>query len=415
MKHIFSLLFLILLTFTSIKGQSVVDTIIFKGLKKNKLSYVQKFLKTKKGSPLDTNQIIKEMYFYRNLPSFAHAWCQFDEKDGKATVTYGFDEAFTLIPDINFWISNQQLFYRLGAKEFNLFGQGVILEMAYQNSSRSSFLSGIRIPYLWKKWGVAGSFVTWNSEEPVYWKNNQLQYLYQNNTAEIDVFYDYDFYNHFEIGTNFFTEKYTYLEDEIIEIPTNLDTKKYSLKFGYRYSKLKTHFFNIAGWTNDFQFQYVNLTNGAEPFFIYRNDLMYYKRLKKKGNLAFRFRTGISTNNNSPFAPFVIDNHMGVRGVGNRVNRGTAILTMNMEYRHNFFENDWGAIQGVIFTDFSTCRIPGESFHTLLEKKQFFLHSGLGTRLILKKIYNAVLRIDYGFGVAFKDNHGFVIGLGQYF
>ena len=63
MKHILSFFLFLHLPFASIQGQSIVDTIIFKGLKKNKLSYVQKSLKTQKGSPLDTIQILNEMYF----------------------------------------------------------------------------------------------------------------------------------------------------------------------------------------------------------------------------------------------------------------------------------------------------------------------------------------------------------------
>ena len=64
-----------------------------------------------------------------------------------------------------------------------------------------------------------------------------------------------------------------------------------------------------------------------------------FKRFGEKGNLAMRLRLAISTNNDTPFAPFVVDSHVNLRGVGNRIDRGTAQVVFNSEYRHTVHDS----------------------------------------------------------------------------
>ena len=141
----------------------------------------------------------------------------------------------------------------------------------------------------------------------------------------------------------------------------------------------------------------------------------YFSRIGEGGNLALRLHAGISTNNNSPFAPYVVDSHTNLRGVGNRTARGTAQFIINAEYRFTTYETKKWGIQVVTFLDIGAWRPPcgklEESFDTT-QFKQFF---GNGLRFIYKKIYGTVLRIDYGINIQNIDQSGFVIGFGQYF
>lgn len=128
-----------------------------------------------------------------------------------------------------------------------------------------------------------------------------------------------------------------------------------------------------------------------------------------------RLKLGISTNNETPFAPFVADSHVNLRGVGNRIDRGTAQAVLNTEYRHTLYERgEWGA-QIVIFSDLGTWRNPGGSLKDLWNPDQFREFVGGGFRLSYQKIYGAVLRIDYGVDLFNRAQRGFVLGLGQYF
>jgi hypothetical protein len=128
-----------------------------------------------------------------------------------------------------------------------------------------------------------------------------------------------------------------------------------------------------------------------------------------------RLRLGTATNKVSPFVPFVLDNYITVRGVGNRVSRGTAEATLNLEYRHTLLENSRGALQGVVFTDLSAWRPAGSPYSDMLLKKNNVTFLGLGVRLHLRKLNNFILRLDYGQSVTNSGRQGFVIGAGQYF
>ena len=85
-------------------------------------------------------------------------------------------------------------------------------------------------------------------------------------------------------------------------------------------------------------------------------------RFGHKGNLAMRLRLAISTNNETPFAPFVVDSHVNLRGVGNRIDRGTAQVVFNAEYRHTVYNLNRWAGQLVAFSDIGTWRNPGGTF-----------------------------------------------------
>ena len=136
-------------------------------------------------------------------------------------------------------------------------------------------------------------------------------------------------------------------------------------------------------------------------------------------NFAIRIRAGISTNNDSPFAPFVADSHVNLRGVGNRIDRGTAQVVVNAEYRRTIHfkertKRKW-TVQLVGFVDMGTWRDPGGQLSDIFNPDQFRQFVGGGFRIINNKVVGAVLRVDYGIDVFNPDQRGLVIGLGQYF
>ncbi|MEJ6614158.1 MAG: hypothetical protein QNL46_05480 [Saprospiraceae bacterium] len=126
-------------------------------------------------------------------------------------------------------------------------------------------------------------------------------------------------------------------------------------------------------------------------------------------------KLGIASNNDSSFAPFVVDSHTNLRSVGNRIDRGTAQAVFNLEYRHTVWhQQKWGA-QIVGFTDIGTWRNPGGDLDDLYDSDNFRQFVGGGFRIIYQKVFGAILRVDYGIDIYNRQDKGFVIGLGQYF
>ena len=145
------------------------------------------------------------------------------------------------------------------------------------------------------------------------------------------------------------------------------------------------------------------------------NDFLFFKRFGLKGNFATRIRLGLASNIDSPFAPFALDNNLNIRGVGNTIDRGSASAVWNIEYRQTIIEKKWFVLQANIFTDAGSWRNPGGEISEIIDPDNFRIYAGGGLRFMHKKIYNAIFRIDYGYGLTDKNSGGIVIGIGQYF
>ena len=124
---------------------------------------------------------------------------------------------------------------------------------------------------------------------------------------------------------------------------------------------------------------------------------------------------GLSSNDNTPFAPFSVDNNVNIRGVGNTIDRGTGVVVYNTEYRYTILDKNWFVLQGNAFVDAGSWRQPGGEFSDFVKSENIKIYPGLGLRFMHKKIFNAIFRIDYGYGITTNATRGFVFGIGQYF
>ena len=106
---------------------------------------------------------------------------------------------------------------------------------------------------------------------------------------------------------------------------------------------------------------------------------------------------------------------MNIRGVGNTIDRGTGAIVLNTEYRQTLLEKDWFVLQSNVFVDAGSWRNPGGKLGDFSKADNIRIHPGVGLRLMHKRIYNAIFRIDYGYGITKNDARGFVFGIGQYF
>lgn len=396
----------------------VIDSLYFYGNTKTKTTFLESLIKVSEGDVLDSIALGRDIEQLKRMPSIGHAYYQVEFiSDNKARIKYGIKESYTLLPEVNIWSSAGRTWVKTGLHEYNAFGRNIAIGGFYQNNGKHSFGLNFKAPYLFtNKVGLSVNYLNWISDEPLYFNNEIATYEYQNKSLELVAILEPTFNHKFEIGGSVFNEVYTYLSgagDESM-IPMNLDLNKYLSKIYYQYYKIKQHYQYQDGFSNDLNLQAV-FSRKDNGFFIVRNDFKYFNRIGRKGNFAARTRFGLGSNSFSPFSPFVIDNHENVRGVGDRINRGTGNLTLNLEYRHTFIDKDWLIVQGVGFTDHSTLRAPGKDLKQLFQLNTMYSSVGIGTRFTLKQIYGAVLRIDYGVGLQDRAGSGLVVGLGQYF
>mgnify|MGYP003637234071 CR=1 FL=1 len=421
-KHFFIFLFIGLSAF-AFSQETAIEAITIKGAKKTKVSFIKSLLTTKIGQVVDSTSLENDIILLKRLPAIGHAYYQvFYSHKNRYNVFIYVEENFTIIPEVNLWTTTNNVFsYKLGIYDYNFLGRNITFGGFYQFNGFDTYAVNFKAPNLFtNKWGLAVNHQNWKSEEPLYFGEESANYVYNNISFEVLGLYQIDIKNEINFGVNLFKEKYNYLTGVTDpSIPQNLDLNKALLKFVYSYDSLDYYYQYVNGFKSILYAQYVLTENDVQnEFYIFWNDFFYYKRVGAKGNWANRLRFGLASNENSPFAPFAIDNNLNLRGVGILVDRGTGSIVLNSEYRQTIYDKEWLAIQTNVFSDFGSWRNPGGKLDDFIQEENIRMYSGVGLRFISKKIYNATFRIDYGFSVLnTKGNSkgGLVFGIGQYF
>jgi len=409
---------MVFVTFYS--NAQLINSVSYKGNKKTKSEVLNKLISAKVGTVLDSVILKSDVVLLSRLPVSNRSTYKVDKNiDGSFDVVYEIEETNTIIPALNFWTaSNEQFSYQLGIKEFNFLGENKEIGAFYRNNGFDSFSINYTDPFLFNKTtGISLTLQSLTSLEPLNFEGGISKFKYTNSSIEAAVKKILTPSHKIEIGINFFKEKYSFFDGfKSDEIPEDLTQYKLLFKGGFDYNRLIFDYQYVEGFRSYLSAQFVMPTSREQDdFFIVWNDFFYYKRVKEKGNFASRLRIGISSNDDGPFAPFALDNNLNVRGVGNIIDRGTAVFVTNTEYRYTLIDKDWFSLQTNVFLDAGTWRFSGGELNDLFKIKSTRIHPGVGLRFIHKKIFNAVLRIDYGRGVVNGKQKGLVFGVGQYF
>ncbi len=414
-----SLLLFLSLTVGCAQQQLVAD-IKIEGIKRTKSTFLKKLIKVRSGSVLDSTILQQDIERLKRLPSISNADFQvFPSDNGKNNVVYNIEENFTLIPFANLFSSSNDAFaFRVGLQEFNFLGRGIALGGFYQYDVFNSYGASIRAPHLFSaKAGLIVDYKDLTTLEPVFLDSGTATYKYNNAGLEVLGMYEFDFKNRIELGGSLFTEDFQYLSGATSSaVPQQLNVKKHLLKFIYGFDGIKYDYQYLEGFRSTLNLQYVGSSNTNLPEFLLGfNDFVYFRRIGDKGNWANRIRLGLASNIDTPFAPFTVDNNINIRGVGNTIDRGTATIVFNTEYRHTLIDMNWFALQGTVFVDGGTWRNPGGGLDDLTDSQNIRIYPGVGLRFIHKRIFNAIFRIDYGHGITKNASRGLVFGIGQYF
>lgn len=356
-----------------------------------------------------------------NLPAITNADYTIDSSGNQpSVVNWRIEEARTLFPLLDLGGVKDNFYYLVGFSNFHFRGRGQSLTAFYQNiDGEHNYYLGFTNPN-WKgaRWGYQIESQRYAAIEPLYFPE-PVSYVYANLSFGAGLSYTTPNRHIFRFGLSNFYEHYQKTEPGLTTPgPEELDLNKGLLKLSHAHRNLDFHWERLEGTAHETVFQAVRtFNNSADNFVIGWHDFRYYKMKGMFGNLALRLRVGLSTNVNSPFAPFVLDSQVNIRGSGNRIDRGTAQLILNLEYRHTVWKDtrDRFAVQAVGFSDLGSWRNPGGEISDVWNEENFRHFVGGGVRLISLKAYNAVLRLDYGMDVRNTRERGFVAGFGQYF
>ncbi len=402
---------------TSLIGQEIA-TIKFDGLVRTDVTYLTNIIISEVGEPFDEATLDADVQRLKNLASIGVARFDIERVQDQVHITFTVEEVRTLLPVLNAGGIRDNLWLQLGLVDINWMGKGHQFSAIYQNSDRrhsgNIFYKQPRVNN--SNWGYSASLNTWASQEPLFFDGGDVLYDYNFNGITLSGIRHFGYFQNIELGGTYFVEKYNKVRnDNEVDAPQSLTQPKWLGKLVYTNDRLNYDYFYLSGFKLENNAQSVFNTLDNLWFLSNQFTLTHFKRLGRKGNFAQRIKLAIASNHDSPFAPFVADSHVNIRGIGNRIDRGTAQVIVNTEYRHTVSHNKKWGVQGVVFADAGTWRNPGGSLSQLFDVNQVRLFVGGGVRLIYHKLYGASLRIDYGVDMLNKSQRGFVIGLGQYF
>lgn len=412
----FFLLFLLYIPIL-VNGQTI-RAVRLDGTTRTDVQFLQRLLVTKAGSELDSSRLQEDIHFLKSLPQFSGIQYQTDTFNDSVDIIFSLVESYTLLPSFGVGLIEDAPFIQLGINDFNLFGHLAQLSINYTWYDRHSFQLFYHNRYIRKSaLGISANFEKRSTLEPVYTSDTSTEYLTDKYIIEILPGYNISRFIYAQAGVAFIKEFYQSADINAISgtgLPAELDTIKYLLKGVVTADKRQYQNQYISGWNTQFFAEALPKGNEPQPFIKIFSETRWYA-FQNKWNYAGRWRMGIATNIPSPFAPFVIDSYINLRGSGNRIARGSAELTINQEIRYTIFERPWGAGQTVAFIDAGSWRTSGGELKELADPNQMLAFAGVGGRLYFQKFYNLVLRADYGINPLQTSQRGLVMGIGQYF
>lgn len=400
--------------------EDIVAEVRIEGAKRTRPDFLESLMTLKSGMALDSLTMAEDITRLKRLPSISNAVYQvFTDTDGKYIVFYKVEENFTLIPFANLFSSSNDAFaFRIGLQEFNFLGRNITLGGFYQYDNFNSYGISIRAPYLFnRKLGLTFNYNDFTTQEPVFFENETADYRYNNRGFEILGLYEFNFKHRAELGGSLFTEDYSYLFGATRpDVPQNLKVDKFLIKAIYNFDNIRYFYQYLEGFRSSLNLQFVGSSDENLPGFVIGfNDFVYFRRMGERGNWANRLRLGLASNIATPFAPFTVDNNLNIRGVGNTIDRGTGAIVLNTEYRYTLIDKNWFVMQGNLFIDGGSWRNPGGRLSDFGDDQNIRIYPGVGLRFIHKRIFNAIFRIDYGYGITRDSAQGLVFGIGQYF
>jgi outer membrane protein insertion porin family len=410
----------------------IVRQISFENLTETNVNFLKNHIDTKENTILDEKQIKNDVQLIKNLNLFlAVDYKTIQNSDSSVNVIFIIKESKYLYPIFTLGGFGKKINFSLGFGHINFRGRAQSLGFFYQFYDRHSFNIYHNVPFHKNtKTGHDFSLGIKGTIEPLYFSNEARQFKYDNYHISLGAHRWLNRFIKFGFGGMSMYELYQNNQPtkSINEIATD-GTSASPYETSKRFSLFKIQARSFLSYTRvNYMFERrsgLSATLFAEniqtfrvkdaSFFKLTNDLSLFRIVGKNGNIAFRNKIGISTNNDSPFSPFVIDGYVNIRGSGDRVARGTGELIFNLEYQYTVWRHKYFVLQTNTYADVGYIRSAGAKIKTAFQSNNSYYFSGIGVRLQSRFLYNTTLRIDYGANLKNASNRSFTFGLGHFF
>ena len=401
-----------------------IDSVRFEGLTRTKASYLERIVKSKPGLECDSLRVVEDVCLLRNLNLFFIVESRIDQKsEGHVDVVFIILEAKYVYPIFSISGFKGQLKVTAGVNHINFLGRAQTLGGMYQYYDRHSFsLYHTARRHANSRTGHEVSISKNSTIEPLYFvdKENGVDtvssFNFDNYSVSLGGILWLGEYLNLSAGGQYMYENYEQRDDAFSLPMKQFFFQKGQARLSLEYNKVEYVFEHMEGLKAKVYGEYIGTKDYPEAsFFKGTAQVGYYHVIGDRSNIAGIAKFGLATNNAGPFSPFVLDGFINVRGIGNRMQRGTGELIVNLEYRYSFWRHRLFSVQAAVFSDYGTVRVAGDKFNTLFNQPDLHLFTGGGIRFHLNTWYKTCFRIDYSVNPTDASMHGITFGFGQFF
>ncbi len=402
-----------------------IHSITFTGLTSTKECYLRDIISCKEKRRFNKEVFEDDVFLLRNLNLFF-------EVEGIATtedslsyhLAFHIREANYVYPILSASGFDDQLKLQVGVNHINFLGRAQsfgVLYQYYDRHSLSIFHSAKR--HSNQKTGHDLAIAKYSTIEPLYFSDpagndTVSSFNFDNYSISAGGHYWIGRYTNVGIGAAYMYEDYKQ-RDNAFDLfgMKRFNFHKHQVRSHLETNRVENLFERRKGWKSRLYGEWIHTYSDAPAPSFLKLQLSgsYYQLIGKRGNLASSVRLGTASNAESPFAPFVLDGFLNVRGIGNRVERGTAEIIVNAEYRHSLWIHKYVTIQSAVFADYGALRTAGASYSTFFDDPIPNLYLGGGLRFNLNILYNTCIRVDYSINPFSPSAGGFTFGFGQFF
>lgn len=389
----------------------------FEGLNRTRETFVRRFLVWGEDGQMNETHLKRSCELILNTGFFSEVGFVKEESMEGDEIVFSVKEKWTLLPSFNGGATPENKFIEFGVLDFHFMGMGGMLGVFYRYYDKSAFQVLFNQPYIGRsKWGFNLLAENYVNTEPIYISRHPFKY-------------NLNRYHYYLAGSVELAGLHTALlpgfgyRSEVFNLNDDADgvLPEREIQDGF-YVSLK--WVDSRRLIQDVVYQKGFAWQVSAELPVFSSDKKNYMRLGlenrvygrmgDRGNIAGRLRLNWVENYASAFAPLYHDDFENLRGSGHRSDRGTAEVSVSLEYRQVVWENSWLVIQPLIFSDISTLRPPGASVNDWVENGRVRCYAGPGLRLNFTQVSGSIIRADYGFAIGEKGS-GLVVGVNHFF
>jgi outer membrane protein insertion porin family len=412
-------------TYPSVVHAGPVGNININGAK-TRPDVIRFFMDTKEGEEFDPARFANDIQRLKNTGLFYDISSDIQEKDGRRNITLSLTNKFSFIPIFKFKQGGGTSILTLGAYEVNYLDRMLEIGAQYERmSGKNGFVAWFRHPYFLSSKNRVGveiydhiftlPLLTLEGEEEAFFDNNQSQWT---------IFIERRVKENLLAGLalNYYTNKFT--PDNSTADKTTRNTQfntKQELHDGTTISarprlvlgRINADRFYVKGTKLSFSVEVAENAIGSDFSFI--KGLIHLTsafRPREKINIATQFKLGSKSGEEFQHK-FYLGGLDSIRGFFDGQFRGEHMWVANIEFRSTLVEKTKWVVQHNVFADLG--KTWDDDSFGLDGFSSPFVSFGMGFRIILPRIYRAVLRIDGARTQEPSEGFGFNFGLQQFF